>query len=270
MACKYKYNNNWYSKEELQSILYKERGIDKHGKLIKPEIKKQQNQRQDLLNKLDYLKDKEADLFATTDFDTIDDNEVERLRNEIEKVQNQLNNLKSNAGIQPTQTNDTLKESINSIQTKLDSRERALPNKFVYKGKYAGYSGDTWYYKKDGEWYMKNVPFEAPFDTKVEDYNITKMSDVGLGIEEIWDSYLKSNPEGVEDLKVEDKEYTSQALINTKIAALKEVAKKYPRSLIRSEVKPISQARQPLSYFEDDIPFQKLPSLEQKINKNKC
>ena len=38
MACKYKHNNNWYSKEELQSILYKERGIDKYGKLIKPEI----------------------------------------------------------------------------------------------------------------------------------------------------------------------------------------------------------------------------------------
>ena len=55
------------------------------------------------------------------------------------------------------------------------------------------------------------------------------------------------------------KEYTSQALINTKISKLKEVAKKYPRSLIRSEVKSIEQARQPLSYFEDDIPFQKVP-----------
>lgn len=40
-------------------------------------LKKQQNQRQDLLNKLDYLKDKEADLFATTDFDSIDDNEAD-------------------------------------------------------------------------------------------------------------------------------------------------------------------------------------------------
>lgn len=43
MACKYKYNNNWYSKEELQSILYKERGVDKYGKLVKPEIGKKEN-----------------------------------------------------------------------------------------------------------------------------------------------------------------------------------------------------------------------------------
>jgi hypothetical protein len=40
--------------------------------------------------------------------------------------------------------------------------------------------------------------------------------------------------------KEQRKEYTSQALINTKIAKLKEVAKKYPRSLIRSEVKRIN------------------------------
>ena len=41
MACKYKYNNNWYSKEELKSILFKERGILPDGKLEKPEIKKE-------------------------------------------------------------------------------------------------------------------------------------------------------------------------------------------------------------------------------------
>ena len=43
MSCKYKYNNTWYSKEELKSILLKERGILPDGKLVKPEIKKYQD-----------------------------------------------------------------------------------------------------------------------------------------------------------------------------------------------------------------------------------
>ena len=42
------------------------------------------------------------------------------------------------------------------------------------------------------------------------------------------------------DKKYPKKEYTSQALINTKIAKLKEVARKYPRSLITSKVVPIN------------------------------
>lgn len=60
------------------------------------------------------------------------------------------------------------------------------------------------------------------------------------------------------------KEYTSQALINKKIAALKEVAKKYPRSLIVTEVKrkmnkEYGGYEQPFM-FDDELPFQKLPS----------
>ena len=68
---------------------------------------------------------------------------------------------------------------------------------------------------------------------------------------------------------ITQKEYTSQALINTKIAALKEVAKKYPRRLIRSEVK-----KQVLSYNDalyeqfgtDDLSWQKLPSKKTVIS----
>lgn len=44
----------------------------------------------------------------------------------------------------------------------------------------------------------------------------------------------------LQNTKVEEKEYTSQALTNLKIAALKEVASKYPRSLITSKVVPIN------------------------------
>ncbi len=56
-----------------------------------------------------------------------------------------------------------------------------------------------------------------------------------------------------------EEEYTSQALINTKIAKLKEVAKKYPRSLIRSEVRPISSGND-LGFNNDGLHFQKLGS----------
>lgn len=60
------------------------------------------------------------------------------------------------------------------------------------------------------------------------------------------------------------KEYTEQALINTKISKLKEVAKKYPRSLIRSEVKRINTSSSQELYDQfgaDELPFQKIPSL---------
>ena len=52
------------------------------------------------------------------------------------------------------------------------------------------------------------------------------------------DTYIEVEGWGnvLNDKSNNKKEYSEQALINTKIAALKEVAKKYPRSLIRSEV----------------------------------
>jgi len=73
------------------------------------------------------------------------------------------------------------------------------------------------------------------------------------------DNYLA--PFGSPEFK--NKEYTEQALINTKIAKLKEIAKKYPRSLIRSEVKPISGVlieSTPQLFDIDELPFQKIPS----------
>jgi len=61
---------------------------------------------------------------------------------------------------------------------------------------------------------------------------------------------------------IKEKEYTSQALINTKIAKLKEVAKKYPRSLIRSEVVRTREyyPGEFSGFAEDELPFQKLSS----------
>ena len=60
------------------------------------------------------------------------------------------------------------------------------------------------------------------------------------------------------------KEYTSQALINTKIAKLKEVAKKYPRSLIRSEVRRIN-SNFSLGFTKDELPFQKIKESNEEL-----
>lgn len=80
----------------------------------------------------------------------------------------------------------------------------------------------------------------------------------------------------IETTKVyKQKEYTSQAEINTKIAALKEVAKAQPRSLIRSEVVPTSEktrrANIELGFeeFGDELPFQKIPSNSEEVVKEK-
>jgi len=159
-------------------------------------------------------------------------------------------------GIQPRQTKDTLKQSIGSIQTNLDKRSDVLPDKFVVKGKDKGYSKDTWWYKENGEWYMKHVPYDSPIDTKVQPYDITNINTVGLSIDEVWESYLGTDP--VLTSTSQTKTYTSQALINTKIAALKSVAKKYPRSLIRSEVIPSNTYDTPNYFSDDELPFSKI------------
>jgi hypothetical protein len=74
--------------------------------------------------------------------------------------------------------------------------------------------------------------------------------------------------------KEQRKQYTSQALINTKIAALKQSAKKYPRILIRSNVVPISSLEYDNTTMEDGLFFQKvnedLPSgqITSKVDKS--
>jgi len=141
-------------------------------------------------------------------------------------------------GIQPTQTNETLKESIDSVWNNYNKTKR---------------------YKDSGKigWRVTNSKGESTdiFTDKTKAENQLKLREDEL--EEGWFLEKVNIPK--------EKEYTDQALINTKIAALKEVAKKYPRSLIRSEVAPIHRFN---SNFEDasdlgfdddvDLPFQKL------------
>ena len=124
MACKYKYNNNWYSKEELQSILYKERGIDKYGKLVKPEIKKAERKQVGYSLVLDF---NDGEISVIKEFKNKEEAD-EALLEEIKKqTQEDISRgyeikvlPKIEQGIQPTQTNETLKESIESIKNKLN------------------------------------------------------------------------------------------------------------------------------------------------------
>lgn len=208
---------------------------EKYGKIVKPEI----NTRIDRNNisnvdieiqtlSGNFIKDKSFNNIDEAELYAIDKWGKDWILNGKVKF-----NRSYGKGIQPTQTKQNT-SSIGSVSNKIDERNKLIPDKFVTKGKDKGYSSDTWFYKENGEWYMKYVDFDKPFNTEVDSHDITKMSDAGLSIDEIWESYVKVNPEISE--KLDEKEYTQQALTNTKIAKLKEVAKKYPRSLITSKV----------------------------------
>jgi hypothetical protein len=68
---------------------------------------------------------------------------------------------------------------------------------------------------------------------------------------------------------ISNKEYTSQAEINTKVVALKGGKRQFQRSLIRSEVRKdvvskLNQQDMDLGFDPEELPFQKLPSTPKK------
>lgn len=129
-------------------------------------------------------------------------------------------------GIQPKLTSKDLKKSIQEVRNNITYFARELKNG-VYE-----YYDNNW--RAEGEsMSLGNLP----------------------DLDEI--SRRKKNSELYSDIQ-----YTEQALINTKIAKLKEVAKKYPRALIRSEVRKIQNAdySTPDLFEDDELPFQKVPS----------
>lgn len=203
----------------------------KYGKLEEPNFLKQKNQKQQEYKK----QKKEAKENAETTWTVYVADKWTGQTHDIEvfRTQDEANYFSEKEGdnyfvkktpfnfpkfndqpIQPTQTNETLKESIDSVKKKTLSPIH--------------------------EQYGENPNKEA-IEADYKDGIITK---------EQRDSILNG------------KEYTSQALINTKIAALKEVAKKYPRSLIRSEVKRQTNLfggyTQDQDLFPDELPFQKI------------
>jgi hypothetical protein len=230
----------------------------KYGRLVKPEIKQKQKIK-DLEEILAYyngniiespqkviingkeIKSFVFDISLGKKFKSVEEAEEFRKSHILElksRISNDLNieipfNAKKDffenlIGIQPTQTKDTLKESIESVKSKLGI-----------------YSSDEYPSAAKKVVYPDSVEEENDFIEQGY-FKTGRFSDEG------YPEYI------LQDVK--PKEYTSQALINTKIAKLKEVAKKYPRSLIRSEVKPTnSQFYKNLGFEEGEMPFQKVP-----------
>ena len=153
--------------------------------------------------------------------------------------------IEQSEGIQPTKTNETLKENIRNIANSLIYENVGEEYAVKITRPSGGIEISLYYAKKeDAEKILKNDKIKYP-DSKVE---------------------IITNPKYG---KVKDKEYIDQSLINTKIAALKEVAKKYPRSLIRSEVKRINTFDNQQLYnqfdLDDELPFQKIQSDKKEI-----
>jgi len=200
----------------------------KYGKLVKPEIK---------TKKLTFEESKELkNLQELSEQSTHLPEHLDKEDLFTKKDQQRLNELMSLKGVQPTQTNETLKESIDSVKDNLITAENYG---YHYEGNTDGEEGGWWQITIDNN-YLPNTGF----DTEQEAIDYIK-------------NINKNKPK---------KEYNSQALINSKISALKEVAKKQPRSLIRSEVKPINSynninyAPTPDLFDVDEFPFQKIPS----------
>jgi hypothetical protein len=155
-------------------------------------------------------------------------------------------NTKIILGIQPTQTNETLKESVENVKSKTigfglglteirkDNTGKIIEARVKAENKE---SMDSRLSFQDNKYYL-------------EPYNQSKFGNPDTTLEiskEEYDAIINK----------ENKDFTSQALINTKIAKLKEVAKKYPRSLIRNEVTPIGSTYG--SQFSNvDVLFQKV------------
>jgi len=232
----------------------------KYGKLVSPDIKKT------LTNRSKYK-------FGYEIFD-----DLEKAKKAVDSASDFLDDDFSYAeikeifeiGIQPTQTNDTLKESVESIKSKfsdnfgekyLDTLEvKDYTDSFEVDGEYYDFISYNIYNYGNSPILDELVSKEPSFKTIEEAEN--RIKELIIEAKKIY-----------EDRKNNKKEYTSQALINTKIAALKEVAKKQPRSLIRSEVKPINRFdTKSYEQFDelDDLPFQKIPSKSEEVVKEKA
>ena len=239
--------------ENINKILQQKR----NGKLVKPEINKintipdtfeywQQDMNEDGgIDRFRIQVYKKNDKWFEEFFDTYGQSESVReiTYNEVEDQFNEAlasnSTLTRNKGIQPKITKETLKESIESVKRQNTSiKENQWAVEPYAEEEYAVYT------------YMGEFVEGQPTFKSLEEAN----------------RWLKIN-------QPKEKEYSEQALINTKIARLKEVAKKYPRSLIRSEVvRQIDTA----SYTgigndlfdEEDMPFQKIPSIATKQEEN--
>ena len=219
---------------------------DKYGKLVKPEIEKRINNL--VFTALgEYNQDRKNSIIK--EFKTKDE-AVKWIEENKEEYKNQTGSDLIlgefwEEGKQPTQTKENT-TSIKSVKSKynlldteygtldLDKEELISAEDYLESLKTATIilndSSINNEYVNTNKWFI-NIESTYPkgnFDTKkeAEDYLKNKIQEAQNSLNK-----LKSKPK---------KEYTQQALTNLKVAALKEVARKYPRSLITSKVVPIN------------------------------
>lgn len=196
----------------------------KYGKLVKPDLSKKILKFENLYEVR--WKSNGNVIIRTTDLqkakDTVDENSELIEVTPIQQI-----------GIQPTQTNDTLKESIENIKNNLINSKSTT--EVITKEEYENVPENEW--TENGTIFYKDINDE-------------------IRLVKIQGDYFKETL-----IQPENKEYTSQALVNLKIAALKEVARKYPRSLITSKVVPIINTAQNIY----EIQYSKLNNSNEEI-----
>jgi hypothetical protein len=191
----------------------------KFGKLEKPEINTQDKE------KVTKFKVKgEPNIFNTRE-------EAQTLANRLSQLDYQHSyivtsiQVDAQKGISPTITKNDLKLSLSEIKSNISDEGRISTLEHIIK---------------ESTLALKNNNFKVY--SKEQNEKMLKDAKVELEI-------LKN---------IESKEKNSQTLINKKISALKEVSKKYPASLIRSEVKKENNNSD--LFNNDELPFQKIPS----------
>jgi len=255
----------------------------KYGKLVKPKINKQDNNKTQYEVIIEDQSDPEVPTIIKGVFESRE--EAEKLYDEINKTHPQfiiedvlkIRERKS-IGIQPTQTKNNTK-SISMVMGTIDiGKTEGTPNfidaeitKEEYENNIVNKTEDEFRgLSKDIEAFKEHAIFKGQqyryFDKEGNIY-FKNINDSITGF-----TYKKR-------ILKKEKEFLSQALINTKIAALKEVAKKQPRNLIRSEVRPYKSTNQVQSLFDtDELPFQLVGNesltpkqqLEQKLKKQQA
>ena len=191
----------------------------KYGKLVEPKIFNDKN-------KIKYILYDSKDSISNKKESIGEFNTKQEATNWIIKyfdsnfIRYEIEKVLRSKGKQPTQTKENLKKSIESVKDKI--LKEAKPLEFIL----------------NNDKYTMTIKY-----SKIELFKNGETISLA--------EYEKAQ-------KASSKEYTSQAEINAKVAALKEGQRKYPRSLIRSEVKSID-----LNY-EEDILFQKVKNKQKK------
>ena len=227
---------------------------NKYGELVEPKI----NTQSKFTKKYEVIDWTSADDAGVKTW--IFDTKVEAIEFKHGESEYEIKEITFKKGIQPTQTKENLKESIKNIENRLDLGK--LPGKPDFKDVTISKEEYESNIKErteevDRSYYKNITPYKehATEEGVLYRYFNEKGTPYFRNVEQ--NSYKKR-------VEIKEKEYLSQALINIKIAALKEANKKYPRSLIRSEIIPIQISDSELSemnaeLFEpDELPFQKI------------